>query len=125
MSCVFCEYVNSKNYIMENELAFAVYDNYPVNMGHVLVMPKRHYASYFDSTPDEIQALNELINKMKELLDSELKPDGYNIGINVGEAAGQTIFHLHIHVIPRYYGDVENPRGGIRNFKKPLVEYDG
>jgi len=110
---------------MENELAFAVYDNYPVNMGHVLVMPKRHYASYFDSTPDEIQALNELINKMKELLDSELKPDGYNIGINVGEAAGQTIFHLHIHVIPRYYGDVENPRGGIRNFKKPLVEYDG
>lgn len=125
MSCVFCEYVNSKNYIMENELAFAVYDNYPVNRGHVLVMPKRHYASYFDSTPDEIQALNELINKMKELLDSELKPDGYNIGINVGEAAGQTIFHLHIHVIPRYYGDVENPRGGIRNFKKPLVEYDG
>ncbi|HHW00193.1 MAG TPA: HIT family protein [Clostridiaceae bacterium] len=125
MSCIFCEYMNSKNFIMENELAFAIYDSYPVNSGHVLVMPKRHYASFFDSTPDEILALNELINKVKELLDSELRPDGYNIGINVGEAAGQTVFHLHIHVIPRYFGDVDNPRGGIRNFKKPLVEYDG
>lgn len=125
MSCIFCEYLNSKKYIMENELAFAIYDNYPVNRGHVLVMPKRHYASFFDSTADEIQAFNELINKVKELLDSELRPDGYNIGINVGEAAGQTIFHLHIHVIPRYFGDVDNPRGGIRNLKKPLVEYDG
>ncbi len=125
MSCIFCEYLKSKKYIAENKLAFAIYDNYPVNKGHVLVIPKRHYASFFDSTPDEMQAFYELINKVKELLDSELKPDGYNIGINVGEAAGQTIFHLHIHVIPRYSGDVDNPRGGIRNFKKPLVEYDG
>ena len=117
--------MNNKNYLIENELAFAVYDYYPVNKGHVLVIPKRHYASFFDATPDEIKAFNELINKVKDLLDGELNPDGYNIGINIGEAAGQTVFHLHIHIIPRYFGDVENPRGGIRKFKKPLVEYDG
>lgn len=125
MSCVFCDYLNSKNYILENQLAIAIYDHYPVNKGHVLVIPKRHFASYFEATKEEIIAFNALIHKVKELLDGELKPDGYNIGINVGESAGQTIFHLHIHVIPRYFGDVENPRGGIRKFKKPIVEYDG
>jgi diadenosine tetraphosphate (Ap4A) HIT family hydrolase len=125
MSCIFCKYLNSKKYIMENELAFAMYDNYPVNKGHVLVMPKRHFASYFDAMPTEIEAFNDLIKRVKALLDKELKPDGYNIGINIGEAAGQTIFHLHIHIIPRYKGDVENPRGGVRNFKEALVYYDG
>lgn len=125
MSCIFCDYINSNDNIMENELAFAIYDHYPVNKGHVLIIPKRHYASYFDATPDEIMAFNDLIKKVKKLLDGELKPDGYNIGINIGESAGQTIFHLHIHIIPRYSGDVDNPRGGIRKFKKPLVEYDG
>ena len=124
MSCIFCEHYIMKNYILENELAFAIYDKYPVSKGHVLVIPKRHYASYFDATPEELTAINELIIQIKEILD-ELKPDGYNIGINVGEAAGQTVFHLHIHVIHRYSGDVDNPRGGIRKFKKPLVEYDG
>jgi len=110
---------------MENELAIAIYDNFPVNKGHVLIIPKRHYASYFDATQDEITAFNDLAKKVKELLDNNLRPDGYNIGVNIGEAAGQTIFHLHIHVIPRYSGDVDNPRGGIRKLKKPLVEYDG
>ena len=125
MSCIFCDYIDSKNIIIENDLAFAVYDQYPVNKGHVLIMPKRHYASYFDAMTDEIMAFNDLINKVKKIIDSELQPDGYNIGINIGEAAGQTIFHLHIHIIPRYSGDVDNHRGGIRKFKKPLVEYDG
>ena len=125
VSCIFCDYIDSKNYIMENELAFAIFDSYPVNKGHVLVMPKRHYSSYFDATPAEVEALNDLFKTVKELLDAELRPDGYNIGINIGEAAGQTIFHLHVHIIPRYSGDVDNPRGGIRKFKKPLVEYDG
>lgn len=124
MSCVFCEHNKMKDYVMENKLAFVIYDKYPVNKGHVLVISKRHFASYFDATPDEVTALNELIIQVKKILD-ELKPDGYNIGINIGEAAGQTIFHLHIHVIPRYSGDVDNPRGGIRKLKKPLVEYDG
>ena len=125
MSCIFCDYIDSKNIIIENDLAFAVYDQYPVNRGHVLVIPKRHYASYFDATQGELTAFNDLISKVKRLIDIELQPDGYNIGINIGEAAGQTIFHLHIHIIPRYSGDVDNPRGGIRKFKKPLVEYDG
>jgi diadenosine tetraphosphate (Ap4A) HIT family hydrolase len=125
MNCIFCDYLRREKYIMENELAFAMYDNFPVNKGHMLVMPKRHYASYFDSTPEEIAAFNELIKRIKALLDFELKPDGYNIGINIGDAAGQTIFHLHIHIIPRYKGDVPNPRGGVRNLKQPLVEYDG
>ncbi|HYE82309.1 MAG TPA: HIT family protein [Clostridia bacterium] len=125
MSCIFCDYLISKNYIAENELAFAIYDNFPVGKGHVLIIPKRHFAAFFDATSEEVSAFYDLVSLIKKLLDEELKPDGYNIGINIGEAAGQTIFHLHIHVIPRYSGDVENPRGGIRKFKKPLVEYDG
>lgn len=119
MDCAFCDYVNKKNFLMENELAFAIYDNFPVNKGHTLIIPKRHYASYFDATPEEVLAFNDLILKVKKLLDSEYKPDAYNIGMNIGEAAGQTVFHLHIHVIPRYKGDVENPRGGIRKLKQP------
>lgn len=125
MSCIFCDYLKNNNYIIENELAFAIYDNYPVNQGHVLIIPKRHFASYFDATQDEVLAFYDLTNKIKKLLDDEFKPSGYNIGINIGETAGQTIFHLHIHLIPRYAGDVENPRGGIRKFKKPIIEYDG
>jgi len=77
MSCIFCEYLKSKKYIMENELAFAIYDNYPVNKGHVLVMPKRHFASYFDAKPAELEAFNDLIKKVKTLIDKELKPDGF------------------------------------------------
>ncbi|MGI6606693.1 MAG: HIT family protein [Peptococcia bacterium] len=123
--CIFCDYLKNQKIIMENELAFAIYDTFPVNKGHVLVMPKRHFANFFDATTEEVSAFNDLLQKVKGLLDGELKPDGYNIGINIGEAAGQTIFHLHIHLIPRYNGDVENPRGGVRKIKKPLVEYDG
>ena len=125
MSCIFCNYLNNNNYIMDNKLAFAIYDNFPVNQGHVLIMPKRHFSNYFDATHEEVLAFYDLTNKIKKLLDDEFKPSGYNIGINIGEAAGQTIFHLHIHIIPRYTGDVENPRGGIRKFKKPIIEYDG
>jgi diadenosine tetraphosphate (Ap4A) HIT family hydrolase len=124
-SCIFCDYIINKNIIIENQFAIAVYDNYPVNKGHTLIIPKRHFSSYFDATKNEILALNNLIIEVKALLDDIYKPDGYNIGINIGESAGQTIFHLHIHLIPRYFGDVENPRGGVRKLKKPLVEYDG
>jgi diadenosine tetraphosphate (Ap4A) HIT family hydrolase len=125
MTCIFCEYLRKKKLIAENELAFAIYDNFPVNKGHVLIIPKRHFASYFDATQDEIQAFYGLTHEIKRLLDNEFRPDGYNVGVNIGEAAGQTIFHLHIHIIPRYAGDVKNPRGGIRKLKKPIVEYDG
>ena len=125
MACIFCNYVNNKKFIMENKLAVAIYDNFPVNKGHVLIIPKRHFANFFDSTEEEIAAFYDLIKRVKILLDKDHNPDGYNIGININEAAGQTIFHLHIHLIPRYTGDVNNPRGGVRNLKKPLVEYDG
>lgn len=124
-SCVFCDCIKNEKFIMENDYAIVVYDNFPVNKGHMLIIPKRHFASFFDASADEISAINDLIKRAKSLLDNKLNPDGYNIGINIGEAAGQTIFHLHIHLIPRYLGDVENPRGGIRKFKPALVEYDG
>lgn len=125
MDCIFCEKLNKNEYIFENELAFAIFDAFPVNKGHMLIIPKRHFASFFEATSQEVLTFMELVNKAKQYLDNEYNPDGYNIGINIGEAAGQTIFHLHIHIIPRYMGDVENARGGIRKLKTPLVEYDG
>jgi len=126
MDCIFCGYIDLKGSIIaENELAFAIYDTFPVNEGHVLVMPKRHFKNFFDATEEEVLAIYGLLHKAKEILDEKLKPDGYNVGINVDEAGGQTIFHLHVHLIPRYGGDVENPRGGVRNIKKALVHYDG
>ena len=78
-----------------------------------LVIPRRHVASFFDLTPDEVNACMELITEERKRLDDEFKPDGYNIGVNVGQAAGQSIYHVHIHLIPRYEGDVENPQGGV------------
>jgi diadenosine tetraphosphate (Ap4A) HIT family hydrolase len=99
---------------MQNEFCYAIFDNSPVNKGHTLIIPFRHFSSFFDSTEDEKYAILELLDKAKLYLDGRYNPDGYNIGINVGKHAGQTIFHLHIHLIPRYIGDIENPRGGVR-----------
>lgn len=124
MNCLFCNR-DQLNIIAENELSFAIYDKYPVNTGHVLVIPKRHYSNFFDSTEDEIIAINELIHKCKGIIDSKYRPTGYNIGVNINESAGQTIMHLHIHIIPRYDGDEEDPRGGIRKLKSQLVPYKG
>lgn len=124
MDCLFCNYDKTK-YIAENTYAFAIYDQFPVNEGHALIIPKRHFESYFDATHEEIAGLYALMNDVKEIIDEELSPDGYNVGVNVGEWGGQTIMHLHMHLIPRYKGDVENPRGGIRKFKNELVPYDG
>jgi diadenosine tetraphosphate (Ap4A) HIT family hydrolase len=109
--------------IDENDLAVAFYDAYPVNEGHVLIIPKRHVETYFDATQDEKNAISLLLARAKEKLDERFHPDGYNIGVNVGAAAGQTIFHLHVHLIPRYAGDVPDPRGGVRKIKKSLVPY--
>jgi len=124
MECLFCNYDKTK-YIAENTYGFAIYDQFPVNEGHALIIPKRHFESYFDATHEEITGLYALMNDVKEIIDEELSPDGYNVGVNVGEWGGQTIMHLHMHLIPRYNGDVENPRGGIRKFKNELVPYDG
>ena len=120
--CVFCQKPRSE-ILCENQLAKAFYDQYPVNQGHVLITPKRHVETFFEASPEELSAINELIFNVKEIIDERYKPDGYNIGINVNSAGGQTIFHLHFHVIPRYSGDVVNPKGGIRKIKKSIVPY--
>jgi diadenosine tetraphosphate (Ap4A) HIT family hydrolase len=101
---------------LDNELAYSARDSYTVSPGHTLIIPRRHVASFFDLTPEEMKACMELISEERRGLDEEFKPDGdgYNIGVNVGPAAGQGIFHAHIHVIPRYQGDVENPQEGGR-----------
>lgn len=120
--CIFCNKLEEE-IIASNELARAFYDSYPVNEGHVLIVPRRHVETLFEATAEEVQAINLLIFEVKDILDRRLKPDGYNIGVNVDKAAGQTVFHMHYHVIPRYLGDVEDPRGGIRKIKKSVVPY--
>ena len=107
-------FLDNRERLFENEIGFVIYDGYPVSKGHCLIIPNRVYPDYFESTPEEIKGLNELIFMTKEFLDKEYKPSGYNIGVNCGEDSGQTVFHLHIHIIPRYKGDVEDPRGGVR-----------
>jgi diadenosine tetraphosphate (Ap4A) HIT family hydrolase len=109
-----CPFCVSPEKILSNELAYARYDKYPVNEGHLLIIPYRHISSYFDVTPEEKTAIFDLLEEAKVLLDKERKPDGYNIGINVGETAGQTVWHVHIHLIPRYKDDMDDPTGGVR-----------
>lgn len=111
--CLFCK--DPRGVSLEHELAYSARDSYAVSPGHTLVIPRRHVASFFDLTPEEINACMELITNERKRLDKEFNPDGYNIGVNVGQAAGQSIFHAHIHLIPRYNGDVENPQGGVRH----------
>ncbi len=113
MDCVFCN-ISHERIVAENELCFAIRDGFPVSEGHTLIIPKRHVADYFDLTIEEVTAMQTMMREVKGHLDAELEPDGYNVGINVNEAAGQTVFHVHMHLIPRYKGDVENPRGGVR-----------
>ncbi len=111
--CLFCK--DPRGVSLERELAYSARDSYAVSPGHTLIIPKRHVASFFDLTPEEVNACMALITEEKKLLDEEFSPDGYNIGVNVGSAAGQSIYHVHIHLIPRYQGDVENPQGGVRH----------
>ena len=121
-NCIFCN-VSQSDVIVGNKLAIAFYDKFPVNEGHVLIVPKRHVETFFDAAIEELHAINLLIFEVKEILEVKFNPDGYNIGVNVGYTAGQTIFHLHYHVIPRYSGDVFDPRGGIRKIKNSIVPY--
>ena len=111
--CLFCK--DPRGVSLQNELAYSARDSYPTSPGHTLVIPRRHVAGFFDLTQEEVAACMSLIQQEKELIDAEFKPDGYNIGVNVGPAAGQSILHVHIHIIPRYKGDVENPQGGVRH----------
>jgi diadenosine tetraphosphate (Ap4A) HIT family hydrolase len=122
--CIFCNY-NTSEIIAENRYTFAILDHFPVNNGHCLIIPKRHFADFFEASEEEIKGIYSLLHEVKEIFDVQYEPAGYNIGINVGRYAGQTINHLHVHLIPRYVGDVTDPRGGVRNLKEALVEYDG
>lgn len=114
--CPFCNAVKKRKIAAENALALATPDNFPVSPGHTLIVPKRHVADYFDLTNEEKAAMDELLAVCRELL---LQEDntiaGFNIGVNNGEAAGQGVFHCHIHVIPRRWGDAPDPKGGIRS----------
>ena len=106
---------SDKEKIVENSHAYAVYDGYPVSKGHALVIPKREVAEIFDLNNEEYSSCFDLVKKVRDLLTKKYNPDGFNIGVNCGESAGQTVFHAHIHIIPRYKDDVPNPRGGVRN----------
>lgn len=113
--CLFCKWKDEKEKIvLENELAFAVFDEFAVSKGHMIFMTKRHVKDFFETTKEERIAIFELIDEAKKIIDKKYKPTGYNIGMNCGVSAGQSVMHVHVHLIPRYDGDVENPRGGIR-----------
>lgn len=107
--------IPEEEWIDSNDHCFAVYDDYPVSEGHVLIVSRREIPTWFDAGREEQRAIMSLLGKMKLYLQDEFNPDGYNIGINSGKAAGQTIAHLHVHLIPRYAGDMEDPRGGVRH----------
>ncbi|WP_457567732.1 HIT family protein [Desulfurobacterium sp.] len=113
MNCPFCRR-EELPIVLSNKHSFAIFDRYPVTPGHMLIIPVRHVSSWFDITREERDSILELIEEGKKLLDANFHPDGYNIGINIGKAAGQTIFHLHVHLIPRYEGDIDDPTGGVR-----------
>lgn len=113
-TCCFCDLDKQREVISETATAVAFNDKFPVSNGHILVIPKRHVANYFELTTHEQRALWLLVNRCKEIISKEFQPDGFNVGININESAGQTVMHVHIHLIPRYNGDVENPRGGVR-----------
>ncbi len=113
-NCIFCN-LDKERIISETEHFIIIKDNFPVSPGHTLIISKNHHDNFFSLSIDEISSLNSVIFKAKELIEPEYKPDGYNIGINCGKSAGQTVMHFHCHLIPRYIGDVKNPRGGIRH----------
>jgi diadenosine tetraphosphate (Ap4A) HIT family hydrolase len=113
MQCPFCAVPASRR-VAENAMAVAIRDAFPVNPGHTLVMPRRHVASWFETSQEERLAILELVDETRTQLDTELRPGGYNIGINAGEPAGQTVMHVHVHLIPRFAGDVDDPAGGVR-----------
>lgn len=126
MSCPFCDQDVSlaDGVFLENALAYVREDKFPVSPGHLLVIPRRHAVDWFDLSADEQAAVADLINRAKCWLDEQHRPDGYNIGMNCGRAAGQTVMHMHCHLIPRYHGDVADPRGGLRGVIPGKQRYD-
>ncbi|MBU0660778.1 HIT family protein [Patescibacteria group bacterium] len=123
--CFFCDIQTQDDTMRfaENEYFFARYDDFAISKGHCEIIPKKHIVSFFDLNQEEREAFYALISEAKTIIDAAHNPDGYNIGINEGEAAGRTQHHLHIHLIPRYIGDVENPRGGVRHIIPKNADY--
>jgi len=124
-NCPFCD-LDPSRVVAQSELAVALRDGYPVSEGHTLIVPRRHVSDWFDATDEERTEIFKLVDECKQSLDPERAPDGYNIGMNIGIAAGQTVMHLHVHLIPRYEGDVDDPTGGVRlvvpekgNYRRP------
>jgi len=109
-----CELCTPRDVVLENDLAYARYEGNSLSRGHVIVVPKRHVADFFDMSGGEQSAVLALLNQARRLVQEKHSPDGYNIGANIGNAAGQSRLHVHVHLIPRYQGDVPDPRGGIR-----------
>ena len=118
--CLFC---TPRGVTRQNELAYCARDTYPVSPGHSLIIPLRHCASFFELTREEMMACLDLVMAERSALDEELRPDGYNVGFNVNRAAGQSIFHVHMHLIQRYVGDHRRPQGGIRQVLPAKADY--
>ena len=112
--CIFCGERARAKALAANELAIAFPAGFPVSPGHALIVPRRHEPDFFSLSTDEQAAIIALVNPVRSRLDQQFRPDAYNLGVNAGKAAGQTILHTHLHVIPRYSGDVAEPRGGVR-----------
>lgn len=125
MEAVKCPFCNpfADDIVAKNNLCYARWDRYPVSKGHLLVIPFRHSPDFFSMTPDEREAVLALVTECKEVIEENFSPAGYNIGFNVGVAAGQTVMHCHCHVIPRYIGDVPEPRGGVRGVVPQKRDY--
>jgi diadenosine tetraphosphate (Ap4A) HIT family hydrolase len=113
MDCIFCQI--DRTILAETKFSQAFFDGYPVFKGHTLVIPKRHVATIWELSAEEYADAFNLVREVKDMIQDQFEPQGINVGVNCGQAAGQTVFHAHIHIIPRYTGDVPNPRGGIRN----------
>ena len=121
-TCPFCDPASAR-IRLENDVAFAIPDAFPVAEGHTLVIPKLHVASLFDLPEEEQAGIWQLVAAIRSVLVMDLRPDGFNIGINDGEAAGQTVMHAHVHVIPRRKGDAADPRGGLRWINPKKARY--
>lgn len=107
--------IKKQDYLLENKWFFVIYDKFPVSPGHVLIISKQNRLHFFELDIEELNSLNYIVIEAKNIIEKEFNPTGYNIGMNCGEHAGQTVMHFHCHVIPRYVGDMENPKGGIRH----------
>ena len=118
--CLFC---SPRGVTLRNALAYCARDSFPVSPGHSLIIPFRHCADFFDLSPEEMAACMELLLATREDLEEELRPDGYNVGVNVGRAGGQSVLHVHVHLIPRYAGDHPSPQGGVRQIIPWKADY--